>query len=162
MRGVQSSLVLELLQKLPRRRHRLGRRSGWHARRRQKYRRLAGTQSAGGWGLCLQPICTFQLAGYQLCDALVVLRDAVLAGLALSDGLHHFGTAGMAVGSASERWSVSANVRALSAAIDISRAIEVVLVDAHVADKSLSFDGILRHSRGVHKEPDPCGGTIAD
>ena len=97
MRGVQPSSVLEQLQKHSRRRHKLGRRSVWHARRRQKYRRLTGTQSAGG------------------------LR------LALAADLHAPGMAGMAVGNAGARASVSANVHTLIAAIGISMPIEVVL-----------------------------------
>ena len=121
MRGVQPSSVLEPLQKRSRRRHMLGRRSGWHARRRQKYRQLAGTQSA------------------------------VELVLAIASGLH-----------ASARASMSANVSTLSTAFNISMSIEVVHVDAPVADNCWRIGGILRHSKIVHTEPDACGGRIID
>ena len=129
--------ALELLEKRP---------------RRCRCGRLAGISLAGEQGLAL----VADLLG----GALVALRDAVLAGFALSDGFHPSGTACEAVGSAKARSSFSKNLRALNAAIGIPVEIVIGLVDTHVTENRWSVNDILRHCGNFRTEPDACGQDV--
>ena len=125
--------------------------------------------SAGGWkelgrrrSRCsrLQTVRTFQFAGHQLVGAFVVLSNTSFTSLGLTDGFHHPCATCVAVAGARARASVSANVRALDTAVGVAVSVEVLCVDAHVAQCCWRFRGFLCASRSVNTEPDARGGTL--
>ena len=108
--------------------------------------------SAGGWkelgrrrNRCsrLQTVRTFQFAGHQLVGAFVVLSNTSFTSLGLTDGFHHPCATCVAVAGARARASVSANVRALDTAVGVAVSVEVLCVDAHVAQCCWRFRGFL-------------------
>ena len=91
---------------------------------------LAGCGCGCGW-----PICLFDLLGYGLVDAVVILNDAMLASICLSDRVEDPSSARCVVHSAWLCAPVLARMSALKAAFCVTMRVPAALVDPQVPDR---------------------------